>query len=81
MAWIRQIPLEEAKGLLAREYRRALERAGRVWAIVGVMSLNPGAMKASMDLYMAIMRGRSSLTRVQRELLATVVSAEVGCRY
>ncbi len=34
-----------------------------------------------MDFYAAVMFGRSPLSRVQRELLATVVSAELDCFY
>ncbi|MFQ5791637.1 MAG: hypothetical protein ACE5JI_14285 [Acidobacteriota bacterium] len=81
MPWIRQIGVEEATGLLKQEFDAAIQRAGRVWHIVHVMSLNPGVLKASMGHYGAIMFGRSPLTRVQREMLATVVSAEVGCHY
>ena len=58
-----------------------LKRAGRVWHIVHIMSLNPRVLKASIGHYAAIMFGPSPLSRVQRELLATVVSAEVGCHY
>ncbi|HEY7697898.1 MAG TPA: hypothetical protein VIE88_05745 [Vicinamibacteria bacterium] len=81
MPWIRQIPTEEATGLLKEELDAAMKRAGRVWHIVHIMSLNPRALKASMDHYKAIMFGPSPLSRVQREMLATVVSAEVGCHY
>ncbi len=45
------------------------------------MSLNPHVLKASMDQYIALMFGPSPLSRMQRELLATVVSAEVDCHY
>jgi alkylhydroperoxidase family enzyme len=79
--WIRQIDVDKAEGLLKKEFDAALARAGRVWHIVHVMSLNPRVMKASMDHYAAIMFGPSPLSRRQREMLATVVSAEVGCHY
>jgi alkylhydroperoxidase family enzyme len=81
LPWIRQIALEDATGLLKEELDAAMGRAGRVWHIVHIMSLNPRVLKASMDHYKAIMFGPSSLSRVQREMLATVVSAEVGCHY
>ncbi|GIW51207.1 MAG: hypothetical protein KatS3mg081_0562 [Gemmatimonadales bacterium] len=81
MAWIRQIAVEEAAGLLKEEFDKAIRRSGRVWHIVQVMSLNPRVLKASIDFYLAVMYGPSPLTRIQRELLATVVSAELGCRY
>ncbi len=81
MAWIKVYSLEEATGMLKKEYEKALERAGRIWRIVSIMSQNPRVMKASMDHYGAIMHGRSPLSRGQREMLAVVVSAENHCVY
>lgn len=81
MPWIRQIDIDQATGPLKKEFDAALARAGRVWHIVHIMSLNPRVMKASMDHYAAIMFGPSPLSRTQREMLATVVSTEVGCHY
>lgn len=81
MPWIRQVPPDEATGLLKAEYEKALRRAGRLWHIVQIMSVNPRALKASMEFYLAVMYGPSPLTRVQRELVATVVSAELDCFY
>jgi len=45
------------------------------------MSLNPPVLRASMELYKAIMFGASGLSRRERELLATVTSAEQSCHY
>jgi alkylhydroperoxidase family enzyme len=81
LPWIRQVPIEEATGLLKEELDAAIGRAGRVWHIVHIMSLNPRVLKSSMEHYKAIMFGPSPLSRVQREVLATVVSTEVGCHY
>lgn len=81
MPWIKQIPLDEATGLLKQLFDQAIQRAGRVWNIVHVMSLNPPAMRDSIRFYSTIMMGDSPLTRVQREMLATVVSAELDCHY
>jgi alkylhydroperoxidase family enzyme len=81
MPWIRQIPIEEATGLLKRQFDHALARAGRVWHIVHVMSLNPHSMRDSIQFYRTIMMGESPLSRVQREMLATVVSAQLECHY
>jgi alkylhydroperoxidase family enzyme len=79
--WIEQIPVEEATGLLKKEFDRALQRAGRIWNIVHVMSVNPEAMRDGIRFYVTVMMGASPLTRVQRELLATVTSAELECHY
>ncbi len=81
MAWIRLTPIAEATGILKRQYDAALKRAGRVWNIIRIMSPTPPTLDASMRLYGAVMMGASPLSRVQREMLATVVSAELGCRY
>lgn len=81
MAWIEQIPLEAATGLLKNEFEKARTRAGRVWHIVHIMSLNPRVLRDSIRFYTTIMMGESPLTRVQREMLATVVSAELNCYY
>jgi alkylhydroperoxidase family enzyme len=81
MPWIRQIPVSEATGDLKKQLDEAMARAGRVWSIVHVMSLNPAALESSMRHYAILMHGPSPLTRVQRELLATVTSAEIECRY
>jgi alkylhydroperoxidase family enzyme len=79
--WIHQVAIPEASGLLKEEYDKALRRAGRLWHIVQIMSVNPPVLKASIDYYLAIMYGPSPLDRVQRELLATVTSAELDCFY
>ncbi len=81
MAWINEIPPEQATGRLRRELDNAVKRAGRVWNIVQVMSVNPAVLQSSMQLYVAIMHGKSPLTRFQRELVATAVSAELDCHY
>jgi alkylhydroperoxidase family enzyme len=79
--WIEQVPLEEADGLLKQQFDEAMKRAGRVWNIVHVMSLNPAALRDNIRLYITLMMGESPLSRTQRELLATVTSAEMECHY
>lgn len=81
MPWIKQISIDEATGFLKQQFDAAIKRAGRVWHIVHIMSLNPRVMKTSIDFYGALLFGRSPLSRTQREMLATVTSAELHCRY
>jgi len=81
MPWIEQVSIAEATGELKRQFEAAIRRAGRVWHIVHIMSLNPPAMRASMQFYRTIMMGESPLSRVQREMLATVTSSELECFY
>lgn len=81
MAWIRVVAEHEARGSLKLQYEKALRRAGKVFNILKVQSLNHVTLDASMQLYLATMRGNSSLSRVDRELLATVVSQVNECFY
>ena len=81
VAHLRMIEPEDADGLLAEEYAAAVGRAGKVYNIVRSMSLNAEVLQRSMELYRTIMFGPSRLTRQERELLATVVSATNECFY
>ena len=81
MAWIETISPGDATGELKEEYDAAQARAGYVAHILRVQSLNPAALKASMELYKATMFGASGLTRAEREMLATVVSQINECFY
>jgi alkylhydroperoxidase family enzyme len=81
VAHLRLIEPDDADGMLAEEYQAAVARAGKVFNIVRSMSLRPEVLRASMEMYKAIMFGRSALTRQERELLATVVSATNECFY
>ncbi|MEE8148017.1 MAG: hypothetical protein V3T24_10470 [Longimicrobiales bacterium] len=81
MSWIQRVPVEEASGLLKRQFEAALKRAGRVWNIVHVQSVNPLVLDTGLRFYSALMKGASPLSRLQREMLATVVSAELDCHY
>lgn len=81
MAWIKVISDDEAEGLLKRIFEAAVARAGRVFNIRRVMSLNTATLRASMSFYQAVVLGTSPLSRAQRELLATVVSQLNGCAY
>ena len=81
MPHLRLVEESEASGELKEQYDAALKRAGKVFNIVKAMSLNPKVLGASMDLYRAVMFGPSELTRVERELLAVVVSCANDCHY
>jgi len=81
MPWIKQIDISDATGLLKAEFDKAIQRAGRVWHIVHIMSLNPRAMRDSIAFYITAMKGESPLARAQREMLAVVVSFENHCYY
>jgi alkylhydroperoxidase family enzyme len=81
MAWIKIISEGEADGLLKRIYDAAIRRAGKVFNILKVQSQNPPVLQTGISLYREIMHGESPLSRVQREMLATVVSRINNCHY
>lgn len=75
------IALEDAGPELAREYDKALQRAGRIWGVVAIQSHNPAALRDSIRLYGTVMFGESPLSRAQREMLAVVTSQVNECVY
>ena len=82
MAWIRQVPHEEATGQLKKIYDGGVERAGEVANIIRVMSLRPRPLGMMMEFYMHTMLGpKSALSRYEREMLATVTSQCNSCFY
>lgn len=81
MAWIKQVSYADSRGVLRQAFDEALERAGRIWSIVRIMSIRPHTLQSSMRMYAQIMMTSSELSRVQREMLAMVVSSELRCEY
>ncbi|RJP31712.1 MAG: peroxidase [Phycisphaerales bacterium] len=81
MAWIGVVDESDADGLLAAMYAEAVRRAGKVFNILKVQSVNPPVMRAGVGLYTAAVHGRSPLTRRLREMVATVVSRANECHY
>jgi hypothetical protein len=81
MPHIETVAPDEAEGLVAREYEKAVRRAGRVFNVIGIQSLNPPVMRASIQLYEALMLAPGPLGRGMREMLATVTSRELECFY
>lgn len=81
MAFVPTTPPENASGLLKRLYDAAFRRAGKVYQIIRVQSTRPKVLQSSTRLYLDIMYGESSLTRIQREMIATVVSTANECFY
>ena len=81
MPWIHTVRVEDATGRLAKTYRAAMERAGRVFGIVRAQSAAPAILDASMGLYQKIMYAQEGLSRRQREMLATAVSQTNECHY
>lgn len=82
MAWIRTIDEGEAEGQLAELYRAMLDpESGRVDNILRLHSLRPDGLDAHFRLYRSVMAGSRGLPKVDRELIAVVVSQLNECEY
>lgn len=95
MPWIKIIPEDEAEGGLKEVYRMIREQrrgekinqdrdaspGGRPISPPMLHSLNPKAMRHTAELMWEIMRGESRLTTAQREMIATVTSSALHCRF
>ena len=95
MPWIKVIPEHQADGELTEVYRKIREQrrgekinqdrdaapsSSQVSPSM-LHSLNPKAMWHTAELMWEIMRGESRLTTAQREMIATVTSATLHCRF
>ena len=81
MAWIRVIQEDEADGELKQLYGQMTEPSSGVDNILKIHSLNPPSLRAHFEFYKTLMRGPSGLSRIQREMIALVVSAANHCHY
>lgn len=81
MPFIQTIEHEDAEGKLKEIYDNFLLRRGKIAEVHKIQSLNPESIVNHMDLYMTIMFGQSPLKRVQREMIAVVVSKANNCEY
>jgi alkylhydroperoxidase family enzyme len=84
MPYIRTITPSAATGKLKEVYDSGAGPSaarGKVSMIRQAQSLNPNALAAWRALDVEIMRGESRITRRQREMIATVVSATNHCGY
>ena len=81
MAWIRTIEQDDATGELQELYAQAGGPGGTVDNILKIHSLHPAGMRAHFGLYRAVMQGTDGLPRVEREMIAFVVSDANGCHY
>jgi hypothetical protein len=95
MPWIKIIPEQEAAGELKDVYGKIREQrqreqinrdrdaaeSGPPISPPMLHSLNPKAMWHTAELMWEIMRGESRLTTAQREMIATVTSATLHCRF
>ena len=84
MPYIKTISASEATGKLKEIYQSGTGPSaarGKVSMIRQVQSLNRENLAAWRALDVGIMQGESRITRRQREMIATVVSATNRCSY
>ncbi|HJL98460.1 MAG: hypothetical protein QGF99_10010 [Acidimicrobiales bacterium] len=84
MAWIEIVPDEEWSDDEALDslYGRVVDKNhGRIDYIMSIHSLNPRGLAAHDGVYRSAMAGTRSLRKVEREMIALVVSLENECHY
>ena len=81
MAWIAEIDEREAEGLLKDQYSKLKESWGGIDNILKIHSLNPESLAAHVQLYKTVMFGKSPIPRIDREMIALVVSSINQCHY
>ncbi len=81
MAWIEQVTDEDAEGRLEKIYQAARDRAGGIANIIRIMSLRPRPLETFMNLYVQLMVSDTSMSRAEKEMLATVTSKANECFY
>lgn len=80
MPWIEWVDERDASGRLRELYESVQSRHG-VDHILKIHSLNPESLHHHHELYAHLMRGRSNLSRAEREMIAVVVSRANDCFY
>lgn len=82
MSWVEAVPEGEWSGELAELRPRVVDRTfDRVDHIMAVHSANPTGLAAHDALYRSAMSGTATLRKVERELIAFVVSDINSCHY
>ena len=81
MAWIDTINERDADGSLKDQYAKLKNSRGGVDNILKIHSLNPESLDAHVRLYKTIMYGKSPISRVDREMIAVLVSSINQCHY
>lgn len=81
MPYIDVIEPEEATGDLKDIYDEVVRSRGKLADVHKIQSLNPRTIVTHMEFYLSIMFGQSPLDRVEREVMAVVVSSANNCEY
>jgi len=81
MSWIKTVSYEESTGVLKKIYDETRAKFGDVLNVVKIQSLRPDTMAIGRKLYSHLMTAPGGLSRLQRVLIATVVSSLNNCLY
>ena len=82
MSWIEIIDEDDWDGELGEMRGRVADsKTGKVDHIMAIHSLNPRSLIAHETLYESAMRGTASLRKVDREMIAVLVSSINKCHY
>lgn len=81
MPFIQTVTEADAQGPVKQIYESSLKSYGRIANIVRLLSPDPYVMKASMGLYINLMKRKNALSAARREMIATVVSNANDCYY
>ncbi len=81
MSYIEMIDESIASGALAELYKRVGNPDGTVDNVMKIHSLSPESLKAHFDLYVVALHRPSPLSRVEREIVGTIVSRLNECEY
>jgi uncharacterized peroxidase-related enzyme len=80
-AWIQNVEEADAQGELKRVYDEIKVKRGSVSNVMKAQSLDPESINLHLDLYLHLMFGKSTLNRLEREMIAVVVSNLNNCNY
>lgn len=82
MSFISYVPYDKAGPELEKLHKRFWDKEwGGVDHILRIHGHNPKSMTGHYDYYRHLMKGPSPLSRVQREMIAVVVSTLNRCHY
>lgn len=81
MPWVRVIPAEDAEEDLKQAYERVGIANGSIGQPFDGLTANGPALLKLMEFSYAVRFGSSAITRLQREMVATYVSALNHCLF
>lgn len=81
MTYIRSVAESEATGALARSYEQSRQARGRVFETEKLLSLWPEALAMEKRRYQTVILAETRLSRGEKEMIATAVSAANRCAY